>query len=71
MVEKKKKKKKNLKEQNFDGEANWLGVVSCHRILMSLVMSVWFVFRNDWNDVLCLSCFCSMAMMLFLLNQGP
>ena len=67
------KKKKNLKEQNFDGETNWLGVVSCHRILMSLVMSMWFIFRNDWNDVPCSSCFCSLAMMLhvFLLSQGP
>ena len=68
---KKKKRKKNLKEQNFDGEANCSGVVSCHRILMSLVMSMWFIFRNDWNDVPCSSCFCSMAMMLFLLNRGP
>ena len=67
------KKKKNLKEQNFDGETNWLGVVSCHRILMSLVMSMWFIFRNDWNDVPCSSCFCSLAMMLhvFLLSRGP
>ena len=55
------KKKKNLKEQNFDGETNWLGVVSCHRILMSLVMSMWFIFRNDWNDVPCSSCFCSLV----------
>ena len=67
----KKKKKKNLKEQYFDGEANWLGVVSCHRILMSLVMSTWFIFRNDLNDVPCSSCFCSPAMMLFLLSRGP
>ena len=67
----KKKRKKNLNEQNFDGEANCSGVVSCHRILMSLVMSMWFIFRNDWNDVPCSSCFCSMAMMLFLLNRGP
>ena len=62
------KKKKNLKEQNFDGETNWLGVVSCHRILMSLVMSMWFIFRNDWNDVPCSSCFCSLAMMLHVFS---
>ena len=53
MVEK--KNKKNVKGQNFDGEANWLGVVSFYcmqmSMQMSLVMSMWFIFRKDWNDV--------------------
>ena len=49
MVEK--KQKKNVKGQNFDGEANWFGVVSFYCMQMSLVMSMWFIFRKDWNDV--------------------
>ena len=37
------KKQKNLNEQNFDGEANWSGAVNFHRMLMSLVMIIWFM----------------------------
>ena len=35
-----KKKKENLHEQNFYGEANWAGVVSFHCIPIGLVMSI-------------------------------
>ena len=43
-------KKNNLNEQNFDGEANWSGVVnfhSVHCLQMSLVMSMRFIFGHD------------------------
>ena len=43
-------KKNNLNEQNFDGEANWSGVVnfhSVHCLQMSLVMSMRFIFVHD------------------------
>ena len=40
-------KRENLKEQNFDGEANWSGVVNFHCIQMSLVMSMRFIFGAD------------------------
>ena len=43
-------KKNNLNEQNFDGEANWSGVVnfhSVHCVQMSLVMSMRFIFGHD------------------------
>ena len=43
-------KKNNLMEQNFDGEANWSGVVnfhSVHCVQMSLVMSMRFIFGHD------------------------
>ena len=40
------RKKNNLAEQNFDGEANWLAVVNFHGMQMSLVMSMRFIFRD-------------------------
>ena len=40
-------KKKNLNEQNFDGEANWSDVVNFHCLQMSLVMSMRFIFGAD------------------------
>ena len=42
-------KKKNLNEHNFDGEVNWSGVVNFHCMQMSLVMSIRFIFGDDWN----------------------
>ena len=33
-------KKNNLNEQNFDGEANWSGVVNFHCMQMSFVLSM-------------------------------
>ena len=41
------KKKENLYYQNFDGEANWSGVVNFHCIQMSLVMSMRFFVGDD------------------------
>ena len=35
-------KEKNLKEQNFDSETNWSGVVNFYCMQMSLVMSMRF-----------------------------
>ena len=66
-----KTKESLLSEQNFDGQANWSGVVSFYCIQMSLVMSMRFIFGDDWNDSPCSSRFCSLAMMLFLSNRGP
>ena len=43
------RKKKNLNEHNFDGEVNWSGVVNFHCMQMSLVMSIRFIFGDDWN----------------------
>ena len=63
--------KNNRNEQNFDGEANWLGVVNFHCVQMSLVMSKRFIFGDVRNDTPCSSCFCSLAMMSFLSNRGP
>ena len=40
-------KKKNLNEQNFDGEAIWSDVVNVHCLQMSLVMSLRFIFGAD------------------------
>ena len=40
-------KKKNLNKQNFDGEANWSGVVNFHCMQTSLVMSMRFIFGVD------------------------
>ena len=38
--------------ENFNGEAiNWSGVVHFHCVQMSLVMSMQFIFSDDWNDV--------------------
>ena len=42
-----KKKKKNLYQQNFVGEANWSDVVNFHCIQMSLVMSMRFFVGDD------------------------
>ena len=41
------KKKNNLNEQNFDGGANWSGVVNFHCMQMSLVMSMRFIFGDN------------------------
>ena len=43
-------KKKNLYDQNFDGEANWSDVVNFPCMQMSLVMNRRFIFGDDWND---------------------
>ena len=43
-------KKENLYDQNFDGEANWWDVVNFPCMQMSLVMSLRFIFGDDWND---------------------
>ena len=43
-------KKKNLYDQNFDGEANWSDVVNFPCMQISLVMSRRFIFGDDWND---------------------
>ena len=40
-------KKENLNKQNFDGEADWSGVVNFHCMQMSLVMSMQFIFGDD------------------------
>ena len=40
----------------------WLGVVNFHCMQMSLVMSMWFIFGDDWNDMLCKSLFRYLAM---------
>ena len=39
--------------QNFDGEANWSGVVNFHCMQMSLVIRMLFIFGDDWNDAPC------------------
>ena len=41
------KKGSLLSEQNFDGQANWSGVVSFYCTQMSLVMSMRFTFGDD------------------------
>ena len=41
------RKKKNLNEQNFDGEANWSGIVNFHCMQIGLVMSMWFIFGDE------------------------
>ena len=33
--------------QNFNGKANWSGVVNFHCIQINLVMSMWFIFGDD------------------------
>ena len=33
--------------QNFEGEANWSGVVNFHCMQISLVTSMWFIFGDD------------------------
>ena len=40
-----------------DSEVNWSGVVNFHCMQMTLVLSVWFIFRDDRNDVPCSSRF--------------
>ena len=37
----------NLNEYNFDGEANWSGVVDLHCMQMSLVISLLSIFGDD------------------------
>ena len=49
----------------------WSGAVNFHRMQMSLLMSVWFIFGDDWNDVPCKSLFWYLTMMYFLWNRGP
>ena len=39
--------KMKLNEYNFDGEANWSGVVDFHCMQMSLVMSMLSIFGDD------------------------
>ena len=39
-------KKKNLNEQNFNGDANWPGVVNFRCMQMSFVMTMWFICGN-------------------------
>ena len=36
---------------------NWLGVVNSHFLQMSLLMSMRFIFGDDWNDAKCSSRF--------------
>ena len=49
--------------ENFDGEAiNWSGVVNFHCMKMSLVMSMRFIFGDDWNDAPCSLRFYFLAM---------
>ena len=40
-------KKKNLYDQNFDGEANWSDAVNFPCMQISLVMSRRFIFGDD------------------------
>ena len=50
--------------ESFDGGAmNWLGVVNSHFLQMSLLMSMRFIFGDDWNDAPSSSRFWSLAMM--------
>ena len=42
-----KKKKKDLNEHDFEGEANCSGVVGFHCMQMSLVMSMLSIFGDD------------------------
>ena len=37
----------DLNEHNFDGEANWSGVVDFHCMQMSLVISLLSIFGDD------------------------
>ena len=49
-------------------------MVGCCKLLLyanCLVMSMWFIFGDDCNDVPCKALFGSLAMMLFLWNRGP
>ena len=43
-------KKYSLNDQNFDGEDNWSVVISFHCMQVSLLMSMRFIFGDDWND---------------------
>ena len=56
-------KKKNLYDQNFDGEANWSGVVNFHSMQVSLVMNMQFIYGDDCHETQCLSRFCTLALM--------
>ena len=42
-----------LKKEQFDGEANWSGFVNFSCMQRSLVMSMQFIFGDDWNDAPC------------------
>ena len=53
--------KKDLYEQNFNGEANRSGVTNFCCMQMSLVMSMRFIFSNDQSDAPCSSHFCSFS----------
>ena len=49
-------------------------MVGCCKLSLyanGLVMSMRFIFGDDWNDVPCKSLFWSLAIMLFLWNRGP
>ena len=49
-------------------------MVGCCKLLLyanGLVMSIQFIFGDNWNDWSCKSLFWSLAMMLFLWNRGP
>ena len=48
-----KKKKNNLRLAKL----RWSGSVNFYCMQTSLVMCMWFVFGDDWNDVLCWSRF--------------
>ena len=49
--------------ENLGGEAiNWSGDVNFHGMKMSFVMSMQFIFDNDWNDEPCSSRFYFLAM---------
>ena len=56
-------KKENLNKQNLDGEAHWSGVVNFRCMQMRLVMTVQFIFSDDWNQVPRSSHVCLLAMM--------
>ena len=49
--------KMNFNEHDFDGEANFSGVVDFHCMQMSLVMSMLSIFCDDWNEAPCSSRF--------------
>ena len=41
------------KEESWLAKANWMGVVNFYCMQMSLVMSMQFIFADEWNDVPC------------------
>ena len=56
-------KKKNLSDQNYDGEGNWSGVVNFHCMQIESCGNLRFTFGDDWNNVPSSSRFSSLAMM--------